>query len=44
MKLEIAQWQANNPGKEDDWYDYISYEIEAEQFGQKNWKRWYSLV
>ena len=41
-ELEIAQWQAKNPGKEDDWYDYISYEIEAEQFGQKNWKKWYN--
>ena len=41
-ELEIAQWQAKNPGKEDDWYDYISYEKEAEQFGQKNWKKWYN--
>ena len=41
-ELEIAQWQAKNPGKEDDWYDYISYETEAEEFGQKNWKKWYN--
>ena len=37
---EIAQWQAENPGREDDWYDYISYEIEAEEFGQKNYSKW----
>ena len=41
-ELEIAQWQSKNPGKEDDWYDYISYETEAEEFGQKNWKKWYN--
>ena len=40
-ELEIAQWQAMNPGKEDDWYDYISYEKEAEEFGQKNYRKWY---
>ena len=39
-EMEIAQWQAENPGKEDDWYDYISYEIEAEEFGQRNWTKW----
>ena len=37
---EISQWQAENPGREDDWYDYISYEIEAEEFGQKNYSKW----
>ena len=37
---EIAMFQAMNPGKEDDWYDYISYETEAEEFGQKNWNKW----
>ena len=41
-EMEIAQWQARNPGKEDDWYDYIPYEIEAEKFGQKNWSKWYN--
>ena len=41
-ELEIAQFQAENPGKEDDWYDYISFEIEAEKFGQRHWKRWFS--
>ena len=39
-EMEIAKWQAENPGKEDDWYTYISYEVEAEKFGQKNWKKW----
>ncbi len=39
-EMEIAQWQARNPGKEDDWYDYIPYEVEAEKFGQKNWNKW----
>ena len=41
-EMEIAQWQANNPGKENDWYEHISFEIEAEQFGQKNYKKWYT--
>ena len=41
-ELEIAQWQAVNPGKENDWYDYIPYELEAEKFGRKNWKKWYN--
>jgi len=39
-EMEIAQWQVKNHGKENDWYDYISFEIEAEDFGQKNWTRW----
>ena len=40
-EMEIAQWQAENPDKNpDDWYDYISYEIEAEKFGQQNWNKW----
>ena len=39
-EMEIAQWQARNPGKEDDWYDHIPYEVEAEKFGQKNWNKW----
>ena len=39
-ELEISQFQAENPGKEDDWYAYISYEVEAEQFGQQNWSKW----
>ena len=40
-EMEIAQWQAENPKKNpDDWYDYISYEIEAEKFGQQNWNKW----
>ena len=40
-EMEIAQWQAENPKKDpDDWYRHISFEIEAEQFGQKNWSKW----
>ena len=39
-EMEIAQWQAENPGKEDDWYKHLSFEIEAEEFGQKNWTKW----
>ena len=40
-EMEIAQWQAENPDKNpDDWYKHISYEIEAEAFGQKNWNKW----
>jgi len=42
-EMEIAQWQAENPKKNpDDWYKHISYEIEAEEFGQKNWQKWYN--
>ena len=41
-EMEIAQWQAENPGKEDSWYDYIPFETEAEAFGQKHWKKWYN--
>ena len=42
-EMEIAQWQAENPNKDpDDWYRYISFEIEAEEFGQRNWKKWYN--
>ena len=40
-EMEIAQWQAENPKKNpDDWYRHISFEIEAEEFGQKNWSKW----
>ena len=39
-EMEIAIWQSQNPGKEDNWYDYIPYEVEAEKFGQKNWNKW----
>ena len=38
--MQIAQWQAENPGKEDNWYPNIQYEIEAEKFGQQNWQKW----
>ena len=40
-EMEIAQWQAENPNKNaDNWYDYISFETEAEEFGQNYWKKW----
>ena len=39
-EMEIAQFQAKNPGKEDKWYENISFEVEAEEFGQKNWTKW----
>jgi hypothetical protein len=43
-EMEIAQWQAENPDKDpDDWYRHISYEIEAEEFGQDNWRKWYKI-
>jgi len=42
-EMEIAQFQAENPGKEDNWYEHISYEVEAEKFGQKNWQKWYKI-
>ena len=40
-EMQIAQFQAENPGKEDDWYNYISYEVEAEKFGQRLYKNWH---
>ena len=40
-EMEIAQWQAENPNKNaDDWYKHIRSEVEAEKFGQKNYRRW----
>ena len=40
-EMEIAQWQAENPNKNPDkWYKYIRSEVEAEKFGQKNYRRW----
>ena len=33
--------QGHYPGKTDG-YDDNPYEIEAEEFGQKNWKQWYN--
>ena len=42
-EMEIAQWQAENPKKNpDNWYKHISFEIEAEEFGQENWKKWHT--
>ena len=40
-EMEIAQWQAENPRKNpDNWYKHIRSEVEAEKFGQKNYRRW----
>ena len=40
-EMEIAQWQAENPNKNpDNWYKHIRSEVEAEKFGQKNFRRW----
>ena len=40
-EMEIAQWQAENPNKNpDNWYKHIRSEVEAEKFGQKNYRRW----
>ena len=41
-EMQIAQYQAESPGKEDDWYDYIPFETEAEKFGQQNYRKWYN--
>ena len=38
----IFDWRSYPEEAKDKWYDYISFEIEAEQFGQKHWKRWFS--
>ena len=37
---EIAYFQALNPDKADEWYNNNSFEINAEKFAQKNWKKW----
>tara|TARA_Y100001963_G_scaffold84692_1_gene117356 strand:- start:1508 stop:1987 length:480 start_codon:yes stop_codon:yes gene_type:complete len=37
---EISIFQAENPGEEDDWYKDNKFEIEAEKYAQKNWKKW----
>ena len=42
-EMQIAQYQAENPSKEDDWYDYIPFETEAEKFGQQNYRKWYNI-
>ena len=40
-EMEIAQWQAENPNKNPDrWYKHIRSEVEAEKFGQRNYRRW----
>ena len=45
-EMEIAQWQAENPKDPDGWErnkrEAISFEREAEKFGQKEWKNWYN--
>ena len=42
-EMEIAQWQAENPKKnQDNWYKHIRSEVEAEKFGQRNWRKWLS--
>ena len=45
-EMEIAKWQAEHPKDVDGWMrnkrEAISYEKEAEDFGQKNWKQWYN--
>ena len=40
-EMEIAQWQAENPKKEDDWYKHIPSEKDAEKFGQRHWRKWF---
>ena len=44
-EMEIAQWQAEHPKDPDGWErnkrEGISFEREAEKFGQKEWKNWY---
>ena len=42
FKLDY-EWEMNYQiGKGKDQYDDNKYEIEAEEFGQKNWKQWYN--
>ena len=45
-EMEIAQWQAENPKDPDGWErnkrGAISFEREAEKFGQNEWKNWYN--
>ena len=45
-EMEIAKWQTKYPKDLDGWMrnkrEAISYEKEAEDFGQKNWKKWYT--
>ena len=45
-ELEIAHYQAEHPKDVDGWLrnqrEAISYEKEAEEFGQKHWKEWYN--
>tara|TARA_Y100000310_G_scaffold315351_1_gene365777 strand:+ start:241 stop:666 length:426 start_codon:yes stop_codon:yes gene_type:complete len=45
-ELEIAHWQSQHPKDLDGWKknkrEGISFEREAEKFGQKEWKNWYN--
>ncbi len=41
---EMYEWEMNlqvQQGKDE--YDDNKYEIKAEEFGQKNWKKWYNI-
>ena len=45
-ELEISHWQSKNPKDLDGWMrnkrEAISFEREAEKFGQNEWKNWYN--
>jgi hypothetical protein len=41
-EMQIAQYQAENPGREDTWYSHIEFENEAERFGKQNHQKWYN--
>ena len=45
-EMEISKWQANNPKDMKGWMrnkrEAISFEGDAENYAQKNWKRWYN--
>ena len=45
-EMEISKWQANNPKDMRGWMrnkrEAISFEKEAEKFGQNEWKNWYN--
>ena len=45
-EMEISKWQANNPKDIEGWMrnkrEAISFEREAEKFGQNEWKNWHN--
>ena len=45
-EMEISKWQADNPKDMAGWMrnkrEAISFEREAEKFGQNEWKNWYN--